>query len=200
VHHLHKKYSNFVNKNDTMYTLKMLSVFQKKVREGLKIMQTCSLPQIAAHAIFFILILFSVWWAQSGFVSEEASSLSQVVLSEKRSVATTTTQQKDKVRSNDDAVEAYLHAAQIQAEIYAFTNNASYDGLCEPSVELNSLSGGILKYIKSVGATEVFCANTNSVYMIEAQLPERRNFFCIDSRGTALEQKNSREGEVLCSD
>jgi hypothetical protein len=99
-------------------------------------------------------------------------------------------------------VQAFLDAAQTLAEVYRFTNNNSYGGLCEASQDQYTLegeSGGILKYIKFVGATEVYCATSDSQYLIEAKQPESGMFYCIDNTGAALRQKDSKEGGMSCS-
>jgi hypothetical protein len=88
------------------------------------------------------------------------------------------------VSSTDEAVMGYMHIAQIQAGIYAFTNNGSYSGLCEPSPTLNSLSENIFIYIKHVGATDLFCSNDADSYLIQARLPDSQKFICVDSLGT----------------
>ncbi len=103
-----------------------------------------------------------------------------------------------KINNNDEAVRSYLQLAQIQAEIYAFANMGLYSGMCEPSSERDSLSQGVLRYIKFFGATEVFCTNSDTYYMIEAKMPIRGNFFCIDSMGIAKEQPNTRKGSQTC--
>ena len=103
-----------------------------------------------------------------------------------------------KVDSNDEAIRSYLKMAQIHAEIYRYTNNNRYSGLCEQSKSLYTLEGGILKYIKSVGATEVFCSTADTEYLIEAQLPKNKNFYCIDSIGNSVEQLSTKEGSQSC--
>ena len=105
------------------------------------------------------------------------------------------------VDSRDDAVRSYLDAAQILAEIYKFNNNGSYAGLCERSEDMYTLegeSGGILKYIKFVGATEVFCSTGDESYMIEAKMPESSMFYCIDNTGSAKELADTSEGRMNC--
>jgi hypothetical protein len=106
-----------------------------------------------------------------------------------------------KVESKDDAVRAYLNAAQIIADVYKFNNEGSYAGLCERSEDnytLEGESGGILKYIKFVGATEVFCSTSDSEYLIEAKMPQNGQFFCIDETNTPVEQAETREGKGSC--
>jgi hypothetical protein len=105
------------------------------------------------------------------------------------------------VANDDDAVRGYLRSASILAEVYKYTNGGSYAGLCEASEDLYTLegnSGGILKFIKLVGATEVFCMTGDSTYLIEAKLPTNGMFFCIDGEGNAVEHKETKEGKSSC--
>lgn len=107
----------------------------------------------------------------------------------------------DPVASRDEAVAKYLDAAQILAEIYRFSNNGSYAGLCEKSEDFYTLegeSGGILKYIKFVGATEVYCATSDGAYLIEAKMPENGRFYCIDHSGNAVAQQESKVDSWSC--
>lgn len=104
----------------------------------------------------------------------------------------------DLISNNDDAVRTYLTMARLHAEIFKYTNNNSYNGLCENSDKLYTLEGGILKYIKSVGATEVFCSTSEANYLIEVQLPINKMFYCIDSTHISIEQQDSKEGSVSC--
>lgn len=103
------------------------------------------------------------------------------------------------VANKDDAVRSYLAMAQIHAEIYRYTNNNSYNGVCEHSDVLYTLEGGILKYIKMVGATEVYCMSAENAYMIEAKLPGTQRFYCIDSTGARGERKSTSEGMQECA-
>lgn len=157
--------------------------------------------QALFHTIGLVCVLFSMVWAYTGFVPTVSKQQKGVVSIEKKSdVLKTPLGNNNKIQSNDEAIVSYFHQAQLQAEVYSFTNKGSYRGMCEPATELYSLSGGILRYIKSVGATGVFCANTDAQYMIEAKLPQKGTLYCIDSKGAALEQKNSRRGTLTCED
>jgi hypothetical protein len=114
--------------------------------------------------------------------------------------ATSSTLYANSVKNNDDAVKAYLDVAQKVADIYHYVNG-SFAGMCE-TVESKpyTLEEGMaaLRYIKMVGATEVFCTTGDDMYMIEAQMPESKLFYCIDSTGAAVTQEVSREGAATC--
>jgi hypothetical protein len=104
------------------------------------------------------------------------------------------------IKSNDDAVKAYLDAAQKIADIYRYTNG-SFAGMCETVEEKPyTLEEGMaaLRYIKMVGATEVFCTTGDDMYMIEAQMPGSKLFYCIDSTGAAVTNEGTREGSATC--
>ncbi len=105
------------------------------------------------------------------------------------------------VQTRDDAARAFLNAAQDLAEVYRFTNG-SYAGLCEQSddhLTLEGESGGVLKYVKFVGATEVYCFTGDTDYMVEVKLPESGMFYCIDDEGTPVEQAETREEAQSCA-
>lgn len=142
---------------------------------------------ICLCSLSVVFIGLNIWWHYS-----------EVVPVQKEIDVVTTS--KHVVKDADEAIRSYLKAAQLQIEIYAFTNNGSYGGVCEPSKTLYSLEGGILRYIKVVGATEVFCSTSDSQYLIEAKMPLSESFYCIDSSGASVEQKETREGEESCKD
>lgn len=172
--------------------------------------------KIAVHVFFIVLILICATWVYSGTGKEMPWVASQKDAMNEKLMQHTMMTNEDMdmdmpmpnegsggaVKSRDAAVAAYLQAAQTLAEIYRFTNGDSYAGLCEKSdaqYTLEGESGGILKYIKMVGATEVFCSTSESSYLIEAQEPESGLFYCIDSTGASLEHEETREGETTCA-
>lgn len=115
-------------------------------------------------------------------------------------VGTSTDPYRLDVRTDDDAVRAYLLEAQLHAEIYRYTNNGSYAGMCELIDTGNhfTLEQGVLRYIKAVGATGVYCATSESTYMIEAKLPGSDSYYCIDSYGHRGEQPVSHKSTGSC--
>ncbi len=141
-------------------------------------------------------------WVYAGLDKEtEAVAIQPKPLMD-ASVHAKQTQASSTISDADDAVRGYLRSASILAEVYAFTNNGSYAGLCEQSSDLYTLegnSGGILKFIKMVGATEVYCMTAETVYLIEAKLPMNGMFFCIDGEGNTVEHSDTREGESSCT-
>ncbi len=168
-------------------------------------------PALLIHAVFIIIILACAVWVYSG-MDERPFTRMETQLQKEHSMmdmnhgllsgSTTPPPSEGAVTSRDDAVRGYLDAALILAEVYKFNNNGSYAGLCEHSEDLYTLegeSGGILKYIKFVGATEVFCTTGSDTYMIEAKMPENGMFYCIDEQGIAVEQDVTREEVHSCT-
>ena len=178
----------------------------------------------ALHGVLLLAIAGSAWWAYTGFaekdVEEEDSAFrSQATVDHSLhdmgldtgdapragDPATEGTPMSSanggSVTSRDEAARGFLNAAQEIAEVYRFTNG-SYAGLCENSEDhltLEGESGGILKYVKFVGATEVYCYTGGTDYMIEVKLPESGMFYCIDQTGTAVEQEETKEGIHTCA-
>lgn len=150
------------------------------------------------HIMAIVLIMASGWWAYYGFVQSSHNNNTTEIPHAMSIKQNQNHSSKFKVQNKDEAVRAYLKLAQLQAEIYFFTNNNSYSGMCEHSKTLYSLEDGVLMYIKAVGATKVFCSNSSTVYMIESKLPMNGMFYCIDSTGEGVEQKETREGSPSC--
>jgi hypothetical protein len=167
------------------------------------------LKKYAPHVLFGIVIALLLCWVYVGLEdtkSEETvpKALQPMPMNHMMPMdgaMPTMMEGTGEVESKDDAVRAYLKAAQIIADIYKFNNHGSYAGLCEHSEEKYTLegeSGGILKYIKFVGATEVFCSTGDFEYLIEAKMPQNGQFFCIDETNTPVEQAETREGKDSC--
>jgi hypothetical protein len=147
------------------------------------------------HILGLFFVACTAWWAYSPLQLPQFSVFDIDVEEVKVETPTATT---TTISSDDDAVRAYMRMAQELAAIYQYTNNGSYSGMCEPSETLNSLSQNIFIYIKHVGATELFCTNSNDIFMIEAQLPQSKKFVCIDSKNQYIESNDSNEGQQEC--
>lgn len=169
--------------------------------------------QLLIHALLIALICIAGVWAYSGMEKKSTdvsdskkddSGEEQIMMNHDQhmNMNAATSSNESSIKSNDEAVRSYLDAAQVLAEVYKYTNNGKYSGLCENSEERYTLegdSGGILKFIKMVGATEVYCYTADSGYMIEAKLPENGMFYCIDSAGDAVEQAMTKEEVHKCT-
>lgn len=156
------------------------------------------LKQFLPHILFVTLILISAFWVYTGI---EKPIAKEPIPAQEMNHEMVANPQTRTVNNADDAARSYLRAAQELAKVYRYTNNGSYNGLCEYSESLYTLegnSGGILKFVKMVGATEVYCATSDSTYMIEVKLPENGLFFCIDEKGIPVEQAASKEGVNRC--
>lgn len=175
-------------------------------------------PKLYLHIFFVALIVVAAVWVYNGVEEkpftttftpkqvEETVGMKMMnhatTTAQKTATADTSSPSPLAVKSSDDAVRSYLKAAQVLAEVYRFNNHGSYAGLCEQSSDLYTLegnSGGILKFIKLVGATEVFCYTGQEDYMIEAKMPENGMFYCIDQKGVPVEQQGTKEGVNSCS-
>ncbi len=162
--------------------------------------------QYGVHVAFLGLIVVCAVWVYTGLDKDKPTMQNMEgtmdhSMMNMQQPTSENTQQGGAVTNNDQAVRGYLEGAQTLAEVYYFTNQGSYAGLCEKSDSLYTLegnSGGILKFIKMVGATEVFCSTGDSAYLIEAKMPGNGLFFCIESTGAAVEQKETREGSSTC--
>jgi hypothetical protein len=158
--------------------------------------------ELLVHAVCISAILIALVWVFDGFTKGDEPMRSGVHEMEKIDMPVHAKPlQENRVANADDAVRGYLRSASILAEVYKYTNGGSYAGLCEASEDMYTLegnSGGILKFIKMVGATEVFCMTGHSEYLIEAKLPTSGMFFCIDGEGNAVEQNESKEGSSRC--
>jgi hypothetical protein len=170
---------------------------------------TEGLKKYLPHIIFGILIILCLGWIYVGLEGKKAEestpkALQPMPMNHVMPMGTSMDDmdmETGEVKSKDDAVRAYLRAAQIIADIYKFNNGGSYAGLCERSEDMYTLegeSGGILKYIKFVGATEVFCSTGDAEYLIEAKMPQNGQFFCIDETNIPVEQAETREGKASC--
>lgn len=158
--------------------------------------RTVKLQSLVPYALGAVLLGACMYLLYTGVSQkDDAERLETEVVEHVRSTSMERT-----VSSRDDAVLGFLRAAQELAEVYKFTNGGSYQGLCEFSdsqYTFEGESGGILKYIKFVGATGVYCATADDFYMIEAKMPENGMFYCIDPT-YALEQPHSRQGQHSC--
>jgi len=156
----------------------------------------------SVHIVFAIAAALCVWWVYLGVQDEDPKNSAMENMDHSTMTqSSTSARSESKIADQDDAVRGFLNAAQTLAEVYRFTNRDSYAGLCEGSdsqYTLEGESGGILKYIKTVGATEVFCTTSGSSYLIEAKMPKNGRFYCIDSENEPIEQAFSREGESSC--
>jgi len=150
------------------------------------------------HGLFGVFIVLCVYWVFAGFDRATDSTSITPALEEHIMMGHSF---GGVVVSEDDAVRTFLKAALQLAEVYRFTNNNSYSGLCEQSdrhYTLEGESGGILKYIKFVGATEVFCATSDTTYMIEAKMPGSGLYYCVDHSGAQYEQRDSMREVRSC--
>lgn len=165
------------------------------------------MKKYGVHVVFMLAVLVCLFWIYSGMKEEapkqntmEGMDHSTMMPSSATSERGTASSGRD-IADQDGAVKGYLDAAQTLAEVYKFTNGGSYAGLCEGSDSMYTLegeSGGILKYIKMVGATEVFCSTSESAYLVEAKMPKNGLFYCIDNHNEPIAQAQTKEGSITC--
>jgi hypothetical protein len=95
------------------------------------------------------------------------------------------------------AVTMFLEAAE-SAVIYK-QETGSFANICESTDNPTSVNLSLLLKVKQLGAAEVYCTNSDNMFMAEALLPSGTEFFCIDSSGNAHRQPNTNRETAKCS-
>lgn len=97
----------------------------------------------------------------------------------------------------DEAVVTMFVEAAESAMIYK-QEVGSFANICESTDNPMSVNLSLLLKVKQLGATEVYCTNSDNMFMAEARLPSGTEFFCIDSSGYTAQATHSSKEQFNC--